>query len=63
MVELELSPGILPGLLRIATWQLPESSGTEKKKGNRNTVGKYIQINGSLAPSDAGATYGHLYLR
>lgn len=56
MVELELSLGILPELLRIATCQLPESSGTEKKKGNRNTIGKYIQINGSLAPSDAGAT-------
>lgn len=63
VVELELSPGILLGLLRIATSQLPESSPSEKRKANGSIIGKYIQINGSLVPSNAGATQGNLYLK
>lgn len=59
MVELELSLGILQGLLRIATSQVPESSVTEKRKKDGSVTGKCIQINVFLAPSHAGAPQGH----
>lgn len=59
VVELELSLGILQGLLRIATSQVPESSVAEKRKKDGGVTGKCIQINICLAPSHAGATQGH----